>query len=44
MHPVKAANEGGLAAAGRPDERSGMVRRNVEIDVLQDVVCAVPRV
>ncbi len=44
VHAVEAAHEGGFAAAGGADERGGVVGGDVQVDVLQGVRCAVPRV
>jgi hypothetical protein len=44
MHSVEAANKGGLAAAGWPNQCGRVIRWDVQVDVLQDVVGAIPRV
>src|ERR1035437_1981636 len=44
VHAVDAAHKGAFAAAGRADEGRGMVGRNVQVDVLQRVIGAVPRI
>ena len=44
MHPVEASNKGGFAAPRRTDERRRMIRRDVQVDVLQGVIRPVPRV
>ena len=44
VHAVDAAHEGAFAAAGGADEGRGVVGRNVQVDVLQRVIGAVPRV
>ena len=44
VHAVEAAHEGALAAAGGADQRRGVVGRNIQIDVLQRVIGAVPRI
>ncbi len=44
VHAIEAADEGGLTAAGGADERGGVVRGDVQIDVLQGVRRTVPRV
>ena len=44
VHAVKAAHEGAFAAARGADQRRGVICRDVEIDVLQRVIGAVPRI
>ena len=41
VHPVEAAQDRALAAAGRPDERGDGVRRDVEVDVADGPLVAV---
>ncbi len=41
VHPVEAAQEGRLAAAGRADQRRDLVLADVEADVLQRLLVAV---
>ena len=44
MHPVQAADEGGLAAAGGTDERGCMVGLHLEANVMQRLRGPVPGV
>ena len=44
VHAVQAAHKRALAAARRTNQRSRMVGRNVQVDVLQRVVGSVPRI
>jgi len=44
MHAIEATHERRLATTRGADERRGMIRRNGQIDILQRVVCAIPRV
>src|ERR1700751_1871273 len=42
MHAVQAADEGGLAAARRPDQRGRVIGLNLEIDVMERLALAIP--
>ena len=43
VHPVQGLQEGGLAAAGRPDKGGNAVFRDVHVDILQCLKLAVPK-
>ena len=42
VHAIQAADERRLAAARRPNQRGGMIRLNLEVDVMQCLALAVP--
>jgi len=42
VHAIEATNEGGFAAAGGADERGGVVRGDMQVNVLQCVVRTIP--
>ena len=44
VHPIETAQEGGLAAAGRTNERGDLVLRDLDVDILQRVVFSVIQV
>ena len=44
VHAVEGLEEGGLAAAGGPDEGGDLVGGDVHIHAVEGVVCAVPQI
>ena len=44
VHAIEAADECGFAAARGADQSRGVVRRDLQVDVLQSVVGAIPRI